>query len=236
MFQLHRKTFISLELSCSAKIKQLQGPIALQHQVVRTDVAVNHIFCVDLLQSLYGRPQKREQLLPCHGAVFIHVMLQIRAAQVFHDEIRCIVRGKEAHHIHNAGNAAKLCQNTRFVQKAPLHGVICSVTVLCDRDSVGYFIVAIRVSSGEEFLDRNYAVKLQIAPDVGNSKTTLAKGTPNEILPHQYGSRSELVRGRFGINIVSAERTFNQCNVLQFMHAVEAVVLFSHRRIPLSEP
>ena len=193
----------------SAKVQQLGCSVALDHDIVRTDVTVHDLIFVHPVQRVHDRTQDLQRFSHAQRrSTVLHIPTEIHSPDKLHDDIRRIVLFKEIMYPRYARDLPQPRHGPCFPDE-PIPVVLVQLAPLCvgvsHRQRPG--MLTVHQSIGIIFLDRYRDLQIHVPADVGNAETTLAQHLAHNILVPQHRSKRQLMGQIVYLLIIAAVLT-----------------------------
>ena len=189
-----------------AEVDQCRIAFAVEQDVGRLDVAVQEAGVVDLLETVEQRPDDQVQSSSIQGTLLLQARFERLAMEHLHDDVGRPVDLEKVEDLHDAGRTVQRGQRTAFRDEA----IAAPGEILGDLGRArqhGVAVLADRERDRQVFLDRDFAVELDVARAIGDAEAALAEHRQHFVASdHLAGRQRDVVdlgvtRRRAGLHV-----------------------------------
>ena len=193
LLQENRKAVVSLVGTYRTEVDQADFAVLCQEQVIRADISVDQVLCMEGSQCAEQIGKSGLQKAPGHGTVPLQVSTQIDAIQVFHGVVNSSVFGKPVVHTHNIAFFAQFLQKFRLILETLDQSFKIFLLAIQDLDCDVIHFPAY-IFAGIQFLQGNTFVVNRVPGRIGNTETAVTQHLTDYIPLLQQSKQRQRIR------------------------------------------
>ena len=155
---------------------------------------MDHLPVVDLFQRVHDRDHDGHHFFHREPPVLLHVLLEINALHILHDDVGRVVLGKIVVHGDEILLTGVFCHILGFPEEV-VHALLVQpyrIVIAVDLPRYGDLPSGQRIR--EVFLDRDVHVELEVRSVISNAESALADHAVDPVLPVQDRPRGQIDR------------------------------------------